>query len=225
MRTAKKRQLYKTSSGYSLTPLVQTTVEENIAHALGVTSHFPDEYCNGVRRHLLGVATTRIIGGTADLRDVIKVVEASLGFDGLESNRSDLIETAVRKFDEPNNYEEPNDLMALCYFIESVPEVIDTQLIERVKLIIEEEADLIFDWDITSADDEHTISQLREDISRIESAFDVDLVSLRERLDEREEEIKYNDEEPPDDWGERGSSRSPEASDSDILAMFEGLKE
>lgn len=34
MRTTKKRQLYKTTAGYTLSPLVQTTVEENIVHAL-----------------------------------------------------------------------------------------------------------------------------------------------------------------------------------------------
>jgi hypothetical protein len=226
MRTAKKRQLYKTTTGYALSPLVQTSVEENIAHALGVAGHFPETHRENVVRHLLGAETSRVVDGTGNLREVIKTIEASFALEGIDAMRSELIKATAKKFeDETMGYDELDDIVALCYFIESVPEAVSNHLIDRVKLQLEQDADLIFDWDISSADDEHSISQLREDVSRIEEAFNVELTSVTERLDEREEEIRYNDEEPPDDWDERRDSRSSDASDLDILAMFEGLKE
>ncbi len=88
-----------------------------------------------------------------------------------------------------------------------------------------DDADSIFDCDISDADDEHEIEHLRAMARGFEKTFDVDLTSIRERLDEKMEEIRKETEETSDDWFKQKDDEGSDATDADIVAMFGALLE
>lgn len=114
--------------------------------------------------------------------------------------------------------------MVLHQFMKLVPNAVSKDLVGRVKEKLLTDADSIFDWDISNATDEHEIDELRKKARELEQTFVIDLSLIHEQLDEREEEIQFPGE-MDDDWFERRERDVQDASDDDILAMFNCLKE
>jgi len=228
LRTAKGRRLYKKPDGsFMHIREVETTIEKNIAHALKVARDFPNTHQKYVASRLLDFERARIENGTGDLGDISEPLNAALALDAVASSRTAVAEAAARKFEnvEQYQYEELNDIIALQDFICAAPGAVSNALVERVRAKIKKDADVIFDWNISQADDEEEIEDLRNVADTMEKVFSVALNSIYEQLDEKEEELRnHSDEHPDEDYEESYHART-EATDEEILSMFGSLLE
>jgi hypothetical protein len=127
--------------------------------------------------------------------------------------------------DAAREYEELDEIKALHDFAQCAPDAVKPDLTARVRARLNDAADIIFDYDISDADDEHDIEHLRAMMWGFEKTFDVDLTSIYERLDEKLAEIQAPFEELPDDWFDRKDDGGSDATDADIVAMFGALSE
>jgi hypothetical protein len=226
-RTAKQKQPRKMRDGsFIFMSQVQTSIEKNVAHALTVASKLPDERRTYVARTILDNEIIRIVYGSAALDDVSKVISISATLDGVDASRTALIEAVAREFeDEARGYDELGDIVSLQDFIKAAPQAISKSLIGRIQAKLDEEADMVFDGDISDADGEHDIDRLRGIASEIERTFHVDLSFIQLRLDAKEDQIREQLDEPSDDWYEGGKNTYRDASDAEIVAMFGSLLE
>ena len=220
-RTAKQWRLHKLADGsFMRGNQVQTTVEKNITHALNVVAKSTDMDQKYVTTRLLEFERSRIENGEGDLSDVSGALDAAVAMDGVAPSRAAVVEAVAQRFEDIEEYEELDDIIALQDFIGVAPKAVSDNLVNRVRANIKKETDAIFDWNISQANDEEEIERLRSVANRMEETFNVTLDSVYERLDEREEEILNQFDEPPDDWDERGRSASKDATDAEILSMF-----
>jgi len=220
-RTAKQWTLFKNPDGSLMgANQVQTTVEKNISHALIIAKDLPSVQQKYVASHLLALERSRVENGEDVLGHISEALNAALPLAGVARNRTVVVEAVAQRFEDIEEYGELNDIIALQDFIRVAPKAVSKTLIERVRTEIKEEPDIIFDWYISEANDPHEIQRLRSVANRIENDFNVALDSVYERLDEREEEIIRGPDELPDDWEERDSEPSTDATDGEILSMF-----
>ena len=225
-RTAKQSRLFKKADGSFMgASQVQTTVEKNIAHALIVAKDLPDMQQNYVASHLLALERSRIEDGEGVLGDVSEALNAALPLTGVARSRTAVVEAVAQRFEDIEQYGELNDIIALQDFMRVAPKAVSNTLIERVRAEIKEEADVIFEWYISEADDRYEIERLRSVATRMETVFGVALDSVYERLEDREEELASGFDEVPDDWEEAGTQPPTDATDAEILSMFGGILE
>ena len=226
-RSAKQIRLLKKLDGtFMLASQFKATTEKHVAHALSVAKQLPYEQKTFLVRHLLDLETSRLSSETADLGDLSKTIQESLDFEDVDINRTALIKAASLSLeDAKKEYEELDEVIVFHQFMKLVPNAVSEDLVERVKEKLLKEADSIFDWDISNATDEHEIYNLRKIARELEQAFVIDLSSVHDSLNELEEDIRSRIEEVDDDWFERGEREMVDASDSDIVAMFNGLEE
>jgi len=113
----------------------------------------------------------------------------------------------------------------LMDFICAAPGATSNALVERVGAKIKRKADAIFDYDISEANNEDDIEDLRDVARKMEKVFNITLDSIYERLDSEEEELRDRFDGDPDEDYERGSHASAGATDEEILSMFGSLLE
>jgi len=109
--------------------------------------------------------------------------------------------------------------------MEIAPGVVSEDLLHRVAMTLDEDSDLIFDWNISDADDENQLDNLVETADEFERVFDVSLEAIHERIEEKRDELRACMDEDPDDWHDREHQKAPAAEDGDIIAMFGGMFE
>lgn len=225
-RTAKQWSLFKKADGSFMgASQVQTTVEKNIAHALIVAKDLPDVQQKYVASHLLALERSRIESGENVLGDVSEALNAALPLAGVARSRAAVVEAVAQRFEDIEEYGELNDIIALQDFIKVAPKAVSNTLMERVRAEIKEEADMIFDWYISEADDRYEIERLRAIANRMEIVFGVALDSVYERLDDREDELARGPDEFPDDWEDEDIQPSTDANDAEILSLFRSFLE
>ncbi len=221
LRTAKGRRLYRKADGsFKHFREFQTPIEKNIAHALMVARDLPNTHQKYVASRLLDFVRSRIENGEGNLVDISEPINAALPLDVVASSRTLVVEAVARKFEDIEQYDELNDIIALQDFIGVAPGAASNALVERVRAKITEEADVIFDWYISEADDDDEIEHLRSVANRMERVFNVALDSIYKRLDEQEEELRNRFDEHPDEDSEEGYHASTEATDEEILSIF-----
>ena len=221
-RSLKQKRLVRTSAGAFVSEsVIEATMEAKVAHALNLAKQLPETVRLELSKRLIDSVTVRVSAGNVILGEVTKTIISALCVDGVSSNTEMLIAATTKRFeDAAKSYEELDEIVALQEFAQSVPLAISPDLVFRVKARLEEDADGIFDYDITQADDENDIGLLREIAHAFEQTFNVDLNSIDERLGEKLDEIRTAIDEPPDNWFERTDDTGSDATDADIVAMF-----
>ncbi len=225
-RTSKGKRLYKNADGtFMHIPEVQTTIEQNIGHALKVVPELPYTHQKQVASRLLDMVRLRIENGEGNLGYISEPLNAALPLDVVASSRTAVAEAAARRFEDIEEYDELNDIIALMDFICAAPGATSSALIERVGAKIKRKADAIFDYDISEANNEDDIEDLRDVARKMEEVFNITLDSIYERLDSKEEELRDRFDGDPDEDYERGAHASAGATDEEILSMFGSLLE
>ena len=226
-RSLKQKRLVMTLAGTFVSKsVVETTLELKVAHALGLAEHLPEPLNIELCRALIDAVRIRVSTGTAILGDVHKTIASAQRTGTAPTDTNMLIAATAECFgDAAREYEELDEITALHDFAQCAPDAVKPDLAARVRARLTADADIIFDWNISDADDEHDIEHLRAMTCGFEKTFDVDLTSIRERLDEKLEEIRTATEEPPDDWFDRKDDEGSDATDADIVAMFGALAE
>ena len=167
----------------------------------------------------------RLSGGYAVLADLPMILAASDNIPEIEATRNRLIIAASVAFEANVIYEELEDIVALKDFIEVAPEAVSEALIQRVREILENNCDEIFDSNITNADDENELDDLEKTVSAIENVFNLRLEHIQELIEEQKEQIRMQIDGPPDDWYERNAEELVDATDADIVAIFGSMFE
>ena len=121
------------------------------------------------------------------------------------------------------DFEDYDEIEPICQFIQIEPDALSGNFIKSTGKLIQEQAEYIFDWPVSQADDEIDIRNLRESVERFEAVFNIDLQVVNEMIDGQEENIQERFDELPDDWGESKEGSFPDATDEDIFSMFGSL--
>jgi hypothetical protein len=225
-RTAKGKRLYKNADGtFTHIREVQTTIEQNIGHALKIVTDLPYAHQKHVASRLLDMVRLRIENGEGNLGYISEPLNAALPLDAVASNRTAVAEAAARRFEDIEEYDELNDIIALMDFICAAPGATSNYLLERVGAKIKKKADAIFDYDILEANNEDEVEDLRDVARKMEKIFNITLDPIYDRLDSKEEELRDRFDEDRDEDDERGSHASIEATDEEIWSMFGTLME
>jgi len=220
-RTAKRHVLRTKADGTAMVlPLVATTFELNATHALHMTKDLSPQQAVAIGDEILQREKKRLETGKAVLSDLPKLVAASAHISEVKAAWEELVSTAVATYDQLELYEELDDIVALKDFIKVVPGAVPETLIQRVRQTLEEQGYEIFDWKISSADDEIELETIEETVADLEEVFDVPLVGISEEIEEQKEEIQRLGTEPPDDWFDREPVEAGDAGDNEIVEMF-----
>lgn len=225
-RTAKRHLVIVRTEGTSITHNMPiTTPEMNAAHALRMAVDLPTSESITVATQVLYQVEQRIADGTAILGDLPEILIASAQFGEVSASRNRLIDAARRVFESIDDYDELDQFVALKDFLSVVPGSVSKELLDRITERLDEDSDLIFDWEIGNADDENELDELEKTADAFERVFDVSLNNIHERIEERKEELQTSVVEPPDDWQDSKPRQAPDASDAEILAMFGSMFE
>ena len=225
-QTAMRHTLFSKADGtWGVSNLVTTTVEMNAAHAMKMTKALSPKYGIMIAEGVLRKEEERLSGGYAVLADLPLILAASDNIPEIEATRNRLIIAASVAFEANVIYEELEDIVALKDFIEVAPEAVSETLIQRVREILENNGDEIFDSNITNADDESELYDLEKTVSAIENVFNLRLEHIQELIEEQKEQIRMQIDGPPDDWYERNAEELVDASDADIVAIFGSMFE
>jgi hypothetical protein len=188
-------------------------------------TELPYTHQKHVASRLLDMVRLRIENGEGNLGYISEPLNAALPLDAVASSRTAVAEAAARRFEDIEEYDELNDIIALMDFICAAPGATSNTLVERVGAKIKRKADAIFDYDISEANNEDDIEDLQDVARKMENVFNITLDSIYERLDDKEEELRERFDGDPDEDYERGSHASAEATDEEILSMFGSLLE
>jgi len=192
---------------------------------LKLVTELPYTHQKHVASRLLDMVRLRIENGEGNLGYISEPLNAALPLDSVASSRTAVAEAAARRFEDIEEYDELNDIIALMDFICAAPGATSNTLVDRVGAKIKRKADAIFDYDISEANNEDDIEDLRDVARKMENVFNITLDSIYGRLDNKEEELRERFDGDSDEDYERGSHASAEATDKEILSMFGSLLE
>lgn len=224
-RTAKKKRAIVLPDGRLIyTTHVQTSADKNVAHALKFVneiSGFPPE----VASQLIDFEINRLQNDKISLDDLNVVLNVSKKNTNATDNHQELVELSVKKYEDLEGYDELENIVCLQNFIQEFPGIVSKSLVDKVKEIIQDDSELIFDNDISNASDDQDIDRIRGIIYKMESVFDVSLDYVSDWLDDKEREIQTEFYEPPDDMYGKEANRNNDVSDTEIVSIFESFKE
>lgn len=203
---------------------VQTSVEENIANAVRISSHLPVEHQENVVSRLLEIEISRFSTGKGDLEKVNAILKDTKPIKNIKLIHEELVRAIATNIESGiHDYEEFSELNPICEFIKIEPEALSSQFVETVGELVQQDAEAIFDWVISQADDSFDIIVLRANVESFETVFNIELSDVYQMIEAQEEELNERFDDSTDDWSEPIEDSLPEATDCEIISMFGSL--
>ena len=129
-RTAKRHVMrLESDGGARLLSLVSTTPEKNAAHALRMAKDLPSCHRAVIAEKLVVQEIGRVREGTMILEDLPEVLVASAGLDEVAAVRNQLIEKAGERYEEIEEYDQLEKIIALKNFAEAAPDGVEGDLL------------------------------------------------------------------------------------------------
>jgi hypothetical protein len=223
-RIAKSHYLYFRSDGTATAGImIHTSVELNVAHAISMAEGLPSSERAIIATQILECEERRIKASIASLSDLPRVLSVAKSIPEVTDITMRLIDASVSLYGDANDYEKLQQFVALKDFVAAAPSAIDECDLQTIGEKLSEDGSVIFERDISQADDERELNELERIATAFELTFGASLDTVYELIGEKKEELQKTMDEPHDDCLESEPEETHDAGDSEIIEMFESI--
>lgn len=177
-------------------------------------------------RYLLGIVAARLRKGEPDLGEVIELVRDVREIQENLDLCDEIIRIIAKKINgEVDEYDELQQVITFCRFYEISPSSIDFDLVQDLKQKIEKDPGYFIDTTLYNATDESDLDNCRSDVEEIEMSLGLDLGNVYIEIEDRIEEMQNNFDDYSEESPRSQRHSSGDASDGEIINIFEALKD